>query len=419
MKNTQRFILNPVGTAGDVHPFLAIGRRLLDLGHEVTVLTNPLFRDEVLEVGLGFEPIGEPLNLVEAACNKEIQSAWRAWQISMRWCATSQMRETFSKIKNLYEPGRTTVVSPVIGFGARLAREVLPIRLISMIVSPMMIRSRFDAPRIPGMCLEPWMPKWTKSYQYWFADTFIIDPILAGEVNQFRRELGLRKIRRLMHRWWFSPDLCLGLFDSQFAPPSKDWPANFKYVGPTLWDPNPNPDAVERTLEFVRTGSRPVVFVPGSVGPSDKRYFETAADACEKAKCRAIFLHRFEDFVPDLLPATIHYEQYVSLKEILNECSAIVHAGQIGTAFQGIAAGVRHLVCPRVNDQFDTAMRIERRGLGHVLQERDWTVEKLTMALNKLNADSNMADACKKAADELATVHAVDNFVAAITKNKS
>jgi rhamnosyltransferase subunit B len=417
VKNKQRFILNPVGTAGDVHPFLAIGSRLLELGHEVIVLTNPLFRDEVLDTGLQFESIGEPLNLVEAACNKEIQSAWRAWQLSMRWCATGQMRETFLKIKNLYKPGATTVVSPVIGFGARLSREVLPLRLISMIVSPMMIRSRFDAPRIPGMCLRPWMPKWTKSYQYWFADTFIIDPILAGEVNEFRYELGLKKIRRLMHRWWFSPDLCLGLFDSQFAPSSKDWPENFKYIGPTLWDPNPNPEAVQRTLAFAQAGSPPIVFVPGSVGPSNQSFFETAVEACRRTNQRAIFLHRFAEFLPAQLPPTIHYEPYVPLKEILKACSAIVHAGQIGTTFQGIAAGVRHLVCPRVNDQFDTAMRIERRGLGHILSERNWLPDRLGAALVKLQADPGMASTCKKAAEHLATVHAVDNFISAIDRD--
>ena len=51
----MRFILTPVGSAGDVHPFVGIGRTLKARGHEVIVLTAGPFRDVVRKAGLVFE----------------------------------------------------------------------------------------------------------------------------------------------------------------------------------------------------------------------------------------------------------------------------------------------------------------------------------------------------------------------------
>ena len=46
------------GSAGDVHPMLAIGRRLRQRGHRVVLLTNPAFAADAARVGLEFRPVG-------------------------------------------------------------------------------------------------------------------------------------------------------------------------------------------------------------------------------------------------------------------------------------------------------------------------------------------------------------------------
>ena len=47
-------ILTPVGSAGDVHPFIGIGRALRERGHDVTVITSGAFRETVENTGLRF-----------------------------------------------------------------------------------------------------------------------------------------------------------------------------------------------------------------------------------------------------------------------------------------------------------------------------------------------------------------------------
>ena len=51
----MRFVMTPVGSSGDVHPFVGIGRALKARGHEVIVLSAGPFRDIVCKAGLVFE----------------------------------------------------------------------------------------------------------------------------------------------------------------------------------------------------------------------------------------------------------------------------------------------------------------------------------------------------------------------------
>lgn len=53
-------LLSTLGSAGDIHPFVAIGRALLARGHSATLVTSAHFRDLVFEAGIGFVGIGTP-----------------------------------------------------------------------------------------------------------------------------------------------------------------------------------------------------------------------------------------------------------------------------------------------------------------------------------------------------------------------
>ena len=54
----MKILLVPVGSAGDVHPFVAIGAVLRQRGHLVTVITSPVFERLIRRVGLQFVPLG-------------------------------------------------------------------------------------------------------------------------------------------------------------------------------------------------------------------------------------------------------------------------------------------------------------------------------------------------------------------------
>ena len=53
-----RILLPAIGSAGDVHPVIGIGRALKARGHAITVVTNQLFSRQIRESGLEFEMLG-------------------------------------------------------------------------------------------------------------------------------------------------------------------------------------------------------------------------------------------------------------------------------------------------------------------------------------------------------------------------
>ena len=54
----MRFLLTPIGSAGDVHPYLGLGLALQARGHQATIATNPHFEDLIRRTGLDFAPVG-------------------------------------------------------------------------------------------------------------------------------------------------------------------------------------------------------------------------------------------------------------------------------------------------------------------------------------------------------------------------
>lgn len=53
----MRILIVTAGSRGDVAPFTGLGRRLLDVGHRVTVAAHPPFASLVGGCGLGYRPL--------------------------------------------------------------------------------------------------------------------------------------------------------------------------------------------------------------------------------------------------------------------------------------------------------------------------------------------------------------------------
>ncbi|MEM7315346.1 MAG: glycosyltransferase, partial [Planctomycetota bacterium] len=292
--------MNPIGSAGDVHPYVAIGSRLRKRGHDVLVVSDESFRSIVESSGLDFVSVGVPVDWNSVARDQRIHRRTAAWKEAMQWGAVGLMREVYSKISQNHRPGNTLVASPLWSLGARNARDRMGLLHVSLVLNPFLLRSMFRSPVVPMMYLPDWMPVALKRWQYFVADHAVTDPVMLPETNQFRKELRLSPVRRIMKKWWFSPDLVLGLFDEFLVPRQPDWPAQVELVGHPAWDPEGDSKDVEQAQDFFESGPAPVLFVPGSVGAGKKHYWQTAIDACERGGHRGLFLTKFAEDIPAL-----------------------------------------------------------------------------------------------------------------------
>jgi UDP:flavonoid glycosyltransferase YjiC (YdhE family) len=54
---TKRVVLTTVGSTGDVHPFIAVGKALQSLGFEVVIAAIEALREKVEKEGLAFHAV--------------------------------------------------------------------------------------------------------------------------------------------------------------------------------------------------------------------------------------------------------------------------------------------------------------------------------------------------------------------------
>jgi UDP:flavonoid glycosyltransferase YjiC (YdhE family) len=391
-------LLVTIGSAGDVHPFAGLGQALRGRGHRVTLVTNGYFEPLARRLGLEFEAVGTAEEYHAATTDPDLWHPSKGFETVARRGILPALRPVYEIIAGHYVPGETVVAASLIALGARLAQEKLGVPLATVALSPLVFRSAYQSPVLPGIPLPAWLPRPAKRFVYWLGDRRVIDPVLAEETNAFRRELGLPPVRRLLDRWWHSPQCALGLFPAWFARPQPDWPSQTCLTGFPLFDERDSAELPDEVKAFLDGGDPPVVFTPGSAMRHGQPFFAAAVAACQQLGRRGVLLTRFREQLPADLPTDVRHFEYLPFSQVLPRAATLVHHGGIGTTAQALAAGVPQLVMPMSHDQPDNAARLERLGVARVLAPRAFRAPAVARALGQLLASAEVASRCRSIA---------------------
>lgn len=397
----MHYLLNPVGSAGDVHPFIALGLRLRERGHQVSVLTSPYFQPLCEQHGLRLLPLGTTDEFVAGIQNPDL------WKPQRAFAVVSELVErglplAYEAIAAEATRQPTVVVAGSLGLAARVAHDKLGVPMVSVHLQPGVFRSAHEPPHLPGLGLMHWLPRPGRRALFRAIDALVIDRWLGRPLNRFRATLGLPPVARFMDAWWHSPQLVLGLFPDWYAAPQPDWPRQLQLVGFPLYDESDvQPELPPALAEFLAEEPAPIVVAPGSANAFGRAFFEPVVAACRRSGRRAILLTKFADQVPAGLPASVRHVDYVPFSLILPRAAALVHHGGIGTTAQALAAGVPQLIRPMAHDQFDNAARVRRLGVGTALAPRRFTPRNVAAALERLLGDPAVARACQAIAPRL------------------
>jgi rhamnosyltransferase subunit B len=400
---------------GDLNPYLALGARLLTRGHTVTVLANPYFESMVCAAGLPFVAMGTLAHVEDFWRDPDMWNFARHWKTSLRWSALAPMRDSYRLILERHEPGSTVVVGPGWAFGARIAQEKLGFPMVTIHLEPGQFRSVHQSPVMPPpLVLHDWVPRAVKRAEFWIADRWFIDPVLAGETNRFRKELGLPPVRRFVSEWWNSPDLVLGLFPEWFGPVQPDWPRQTALTGFPLWNQANAIDPPEGLARYLDEGDPPIVFTFGTVNRHTRRLFEASVDACRRRGCRGILITRHRADVPESLPAGVRSFEYIPFAHFLHRCAAIVHHGGTGTLAHALAAARPQVVIPLSFNQPDDAARLRRLGAAAVVSRRAASGRRIASALDTLLSSPAVAERCREMAARFEGIDAIGGSCDAI-----
>jgi len=301
-------------------PFLAVAERLRTRGHACVIASNAGYAPLVQAAGFPFAVIWQrSQQSLDDVIRRDPARAWEAVRDQMFIPA---VEPAFAFIAEFARREPSVVLASWSAFGAARARAELGVKLATAWLSP--------------------------------------HPLAAH-----RSEAG-------------PSDADIAFFPDWFA----SVPAPVKQTGFPLFEDALVPALPAELETFLGAGPPPVVLTPGSFMRQARGFFEAGLKACAALNQRAILLTPYADQVP-ALPTWARHFPYIALQRLAPRASALIHHGGIGTAAQGLRAGLPQLLAPLFFDQFDNAARLEALGAGRrLIDARDG--EEMTGALEAM-----------------------------------
>jgi rhamnosyltransferase subunit B len=394
MPTPLKFLLIPIGSAGDVLPLVWLGRLLRARGHEVLVIAQEAAREMPERAGLPTRPWGDAAEQESIIRNPDIWHPRKAinliTQFAARWAGQS-----IPVIRPHVQDGRTVMIAGALAFGARVLAERWHVPLLTAHVQPAIFMSVEDTPVM--IARGEWLrhvPRWVRRV-FFDAANWTVDRKMGPAIEEVRTSVGLPagRIKGLLRHYWNSPDGVLCLFPEWFAPKAGDWPKQAVLSRFPLYDESPDRPPDPALESFLAAGDAPIVITPGSANVHAERFIRHAMAGCQLAGRRALVITRYPEQVA-ALPANAACLPYVPFGRVFPRTAAVIHHGGIGTTAQCLAAGVPQLIMPLSHDQPDNAARVKRMGAGDYLYPSAFTPRRIAARLDDLLHSNAVRQAC-------------------------
>ena len=387
----------PFGSAGDVFPFLWLGKLLRERGWRVTMVGPCVFAEAAGRVGIDFVGLGTEEEFEGVAKDPRIWKLGVGTKVVLDYAVgwTEGYLEAVEKLGKV-----DLMMAPLTAFGARLAREKHGVPLVTVHLQPIVFLSAYETPLLhPAFAIFRVVPVWVKRLLFSLPNP--IDFMALPGIRKACAKHGVEAPKSLWREWWDSPDGVLVLFPKWFGRPQPDWPENLLQWDFPLEDLGGEMGMQEELVKFLEAGERPVVFTPGSANVQAERFFETAVEVVKRLGVRAVFVTRMEHLVPEGMGDRILQVDFVPFGRLLEHTSVFVHHGGVGTMAQGFRAGVPQLVMAMAHDQPDNAERMERLGVGIGLTPGSFTPDRVERELGRLIGEGGWKEAAEGLSEKM------------------
>ncbi|MGH8697224.1 MAG: glycosyltransferase, partial [Burkholderiales bacterium] len=260
----SRFLFATAGSLGDLHPYVAVARALIQRGHQAVIAAAEDHRVPVEAAGVEFAPvrprasnIGDYQVLVTRLFDTR-----RGPERLMRELVMPHLRPAYEDLSRAVD-GADLLISHPLTVTLPLVAELRGLPWVATVLSPLSFMSSDDPPVLTG---APWLRKvrtlGAGPYRLLFKLLRLTVRSWEAPLRDFRRELGLPRSKHLaMFEGQFSPLCNLALFDPQLARPQLDWPAHVRVCGAPIYDGAAPDTALRSDLErFLAAGEAPIVF---------------------------------------------------------------------------------------------------------------------------------------------------------------
>lgn len=394
------FALVALGSRGDLDPLLALGRALREVGHDVVVLSHQAYAKTVTAEGLTFHSV------VSQATHTSVLGHPRLWHpidgFGVLWrhlCvpAALSVLSAISQLCNAHPSAPVTVIASPLSIGARLARDLLPVRLATVHLSPSSLRMLDDPCFVGPFRIPDFAPRPLRASAWDFIDWWKLEPLARAAIQKLRFEVGLPALSpdtRVFRDWLPSPDFGLALFgrelgvveETALRPLSSHPP--LLQAGFARFMPRARPhDWAELEAEFPLSlrdflcrHPSPAVVYPGSAAPEGHALSAAFAERLARISRRGVVFIRPNLATTALSQSAVNPVSQVSAAKslsstlrsndllaidhlatfpaLLRHSGALLHHGGAGTIANACVLCTPQLFFPTAYDQFENARRV-------------------------------------------------------------
>lgn len=366
------FLMVTHGTAGDVLPFLRIGRTLARDGHVVKLFSHAPYATAAARAGITFVPI-------DTEASYEAQLAHSPDLLNLRGAADlrehyrregliDQFHAEIAELVRHHQPGRTVLVGRhTSALSVLTAAELLGAPAAWIAVAP------------AQTMLAP------------IASMYLAHG-LAGDLDRVRRSYSLLPVADWA-RWFNSPDLLLGLWPRWFDTAGTPAPDGVELTGFVLGDDQDGlpgmtvatgrgAPTVPEPVATMLTARVPPVLVTGGTGQMlHPRFYDSAVAAVAATGRTGLVVSPRRDLVPRQLPVGWRWAPRLPFPEVLPRVAALVHHGGIGTAVRALHSATPQVILAHGVDRPDNAARLAASGLAWWQPAQRWTPADLAVPL--------------------------------------
>lgn len=351
-----RVAISTVGTTGDVMPYVALSRALVDRGHDVVTCSHELHRQRFERTGATFEATAVPFTtdsfneMMDALENE--REPFHQFRILCERLFIADVPGQLERQKAAQD-GADVAVIHFFDYVAQAAAAMADRPWIGMSYMPDMIRTG-EAPPFPFVPLGKW---WTKIA--WNNLEKNAAP-LADRIRNALRDAGA-PIPNLAIVGALSETKNLIAVSRHLIDVRADWPSNVEVTG-TWFDTPSEYEPDERLRDFLAAHPKPIVVTFGSMGGG--RRAETAqilGEAIRRAGMPAIVQRGYQGIEArgtDVLPV-----DFVPHDFLFANAGVIVHHCGSGTTASVIRSGAPSVPVPHMFDQYYWAGMLHKRGV--------------------------------------------------------
>ena len=178
-------LLLPIGSYGDVYPFVGLGLGLRARGHRVRMAANGVYRGLAERHGFEFHETTTTSWFEDVTKHPHL---YRPGVESIRTVARlvlGEMEVQHRIVEGWVEGGGSVIVASPMAWAARIAQDRVGIPVVTSILCPALFFSVHRTPRMSGLPLPAWMPSVVKR-GVWNLVGRLIDSVMLEPINALR-----------------------------------------------------------------------------------------------------------------------------------------------------------------------------------------------------------------------------------------